>query len=143
MNRTYSELIRFQTLEERFNYVKLSGVIGDETFGSARWINQEFYRSKAWKIARNRAILRDNGCDLAHPDYSISGGIYVHHINPITLDDILNDSPCLYDLDNLICSAFDTHKAIHYGYATSLPQPPVVRFSGDTTPWKRCSNGSS
>ena len=142
MNKTYSELVSFPTFAERFDYVKLHGaIVGDPTFGPSRYLNQFFYRSAEWKSARNRAIIRDSGYDLAHPEYSIgkAGMIIVHHINPLTEEDILLNRACLYDLENLICVSHNTHNAVHFGDASLLPQLPVQRYPGDTIPWKRCT----
>lgn len=134
--KRYSELKRLQTFQERFDYAKLKGYVGAETFGSARYINQMFYRSKKWKDARNQAIIRDNGCDLGIDGLEIFDMILVHHLNPITEEDIENDNPCLYDLENLICVSQSTHNAIHYGDRALLPKLPSERRPNDTCPWK-------
>lgn len=134
--KRYSELRQLKTFQERFDYLKLKGFIGNETFGSARYINQIFYRSKKWKKARNEAIIRDNGCDLGIDGMEIHDMILVHHLNPITEDDIENDAPCLYDLENLICTSQSTHNAIHYGDQALLPKLWPERRPNDTCPWK-------
>lgn len=110
---------QLQTFEERFEYLKLHGGVGLDTFGPDRWINQNFYRSKEWKDVRNMVIIRDEGCDLAIPKFVIGDRIYIHHINPITVSDFDNPD-VLFDLDNLVCVSFETHQAIHYGTADYL-----------------------
>jgi len=134
--RSYRELLQFKTFEDRFDYLKLAGEVGDPTFGYDRYFNQQFYHSSEWRRARNRIILRDNGCDLGMPDYEIHGRIYIHHINPITKQDVEEFSDNLLDPDNLICVTFDTHNAIHYGDERTLPKTPIERAPGDTCPWR-------
>jgi hypothetical protein len=134
--RSYSELMRIPSFKERFEYLKISAKVGDPTFGSRRFLNQEFYRSQKWKSIRNQIIVRDDGCDIAHEDYPINGRIYIHHLNPITLEDIETMSHCIFDPENLICVSFDTHNAIHYGDENLLRQPPPIRLANDTCPWK-------
>lgn len=135
--RTYSELIRLKTFEERFEYLKLSAIIGDSTFGYERYLNQIFYRSPEWKNVRREVIVRDNGCDLAVQGRDILERIEVHHINPISLDDIEEGSDLLLDMDNLICVSPNTHKAIHYGDSSMLTRiEPIIRKPNDTCPWK-------
>ncbi len=135
--RSYSELIRIPSYEERFEYLRLSSIIGESTFGFDRWINQELYRSKRWRNdIRDRVIIRDNGCDMAHSDYPIVSGILIHHINPITIEDVENMTDAIFDLDNLVCVSHRTHNAIHYGDRSLLQSTPVVRKPGDTCPWK-------
>lgn len=134
--RSYRELLQFQSFEERFNYLKLAGEVGNPTFGYDRYFNQQFYHSSEWRRARNRIILRDNGCDLGMPDYEIQGRIYIHHINPITKQDVEDFSDNLFDPDNLICVTFDTHNAIHFGDGRTLPKTPIERAPGDTCPWR-------
>lgn len=140
MIRTYSELIRLSSFEDRFTYLKLHGVVGRETFGFDRWLNQVFYKLDEWKSVRRDVILRDNGCDLGVKDYDIlDSGIVVHHMNPITVDDIINHTEYLSNPDYLITTASLTHKAIHYGDANLLrlrPVYPVDRHPNDTCPWK-------
>lgn len=134
--RTYSELIKIEKFEDRFTYLSLVGIVGETTFGGHRYLNQLLYQTEKWKSTRREVILRDNGCDLAHKDYSISGSIYIHHLNPITIDDILEERPCVFDLDNLICTTFRTHNAIHYGSEELLPKGPVDRKKNDTCLWR-------
>lgn len=136
MSKTYSELITFHDFEGRFNYLKLTGVVGEATFGGHRILNQMLYQSPMWKSARRKIILRDNGCDLAHEDYTIHGAVYIHHINPITINDILERRSCVFDLDNLVCVSFRTHQAIHYGDGDLLPKGLVVRKKNDTCLWR-------
>lgn len=137
MIRTYSELITIQTFEERFDYLKLNGLIGMETFGSDRYLNQALYRSPEWKAFRNKIVIRDNGCDLAFQDRGIYGNILIHHLNPITAEDILSCSPALFDPNNVVCVCLNTHNAIHYGDASLLvPSNPTERTPNDTCPWK-------
>jgi hypothetical protein len=136
--RTYSELITLPTFEERFNYLKLGGRVGADTFGFDRHLNQTLYqRSQKWKNVRDIVIIRDNGCDLGVEGYPIYGKIIVHHMNPITLDDILNDRDWIYDPEFLICTVHATHNAIHYGDENLLNKIPVERTVNDTCPWKR------
>lgn len=134
--RTYSELIRLPTFEERFRYLQLSGSVGKETFGFDRYINQNFYRSSAWKRVRDQVIIRDNGCDLGIEDRIIYGKILIHHMNPISDKDILNLTDILLNPEYLICVTHDTHNAIHYGDENLLIKEPIVRFKNDTCPWK-------
>lgn len=135
--RTYSELILLPTLEERFEYLKLNGVVGEETFGFDRYLNQAFYqRDKEYLEVRNYVIIRDNGCDLALADREIFGKIYVHHMNPITKDDILRRTKYLLDPEYLICTTKRTHDAIHYGDERLLLRAHVERRANDTCPWK-------
>lgn len=136
MMKSYSELIRIPSFEERFQYLRINGIVGEETFGCDRYLNQIFYKSEEWKRIRRRVIIRDNGCDLAWDEYEIKGIIVIHHINPITKEDILNRSSKLFDLENLICASVNTHKAIHYGNEEMLPKKIVERTMNDTCPWK-------
>lgn len=135
--RTYDELIRIPTFEERFKYLKLSGAVGRETFGADRYLNQALYSSPEWKAFRNRIVIRDNGCDMAMEDRGIFGLIIIHHLNPITAEDIVNRSPALFDPNNTVCVSLSTHNAIHYGDASLLiPTSPTERTPNDTCPWK-------
>lgn len=134
--KTYSELIKFLSFEDRFNYLSLIGIVGEVTFGGHRHLNQILYQTEQWKRTRREIILRDNGCDLGHEDYPIAGSVYIHHINPITIEDILEERPCVFDLENLICVSFKTHNAIHYGSDDLLPKGPVIRIKNDTCPWR-------
>ena len=136
--RTYSELITLPTFKERFNYLKLDGLVGKETFGYDRFINQQLYqRNPRWKKSRDIVIIRDNGCDLGVEGYEIHGKIIVHHMNPITMDDVLNDRDWIYDPEFLICTVHNTHNAIHYGDESLLMTAPIVRTKNDTCPWKQ------
>jgi hypothetical protein len=133
--RTYSELRRFETFEERFDYLKLGGEVGEATFGFDRWLNQRFYESREWRHARKQVILRDNGCDLGIPGYEIEVQLLIHHINPLTPQDIENGESWILDPEFLITTCKRTHNAIHYGDASRLPQPYIARASGDTRLW--------
>ena len=135
--RTYHELIQLPTFEERFRYLKLSGAVGEETFGWERWINQRFYSSPEWRSLRNQIIIRDNGCDLGMADYEIHGRIFIHHLTPIQPGDIADRADLLMSPDNLICVSHNTHNAIHYGDEDLLPKAPVERTPNDTCPWRR------
>lgn len=135
--KTYSELIQLPTFEERFQYLKLSGTVGKETFGFDRYLNQNFYRSAAWKRVRDQVIVRDNGCDLGIDDRIIYGKILIHHMNPINDRDILDLTDILLNPEYLICVSHLTHNAIHYSDESLLPREPIVRFKNDTCPWKR------
>lgn len=139
MIRTYSELIKLKTFEDRFKYLKIDGIVGEATFGFDRYINQKFYKSKEWLSVRDYVILRDNGCDLAMPDREIfhRGLILIHHMNPISKEDILNRSDILLNPEYLITTIRDTHTAIHYGDDSLLIKNPLTRFKNDTCPWKR------
>lgn len=135
--KTYSELIKLPTFEERYQYLRLSGRVGDDTFGFDRYLNQNFYRSAKWKRIRDEVIVRDNGCDLGMEDRIIYGKILIHHMNPITDKDILNLTDLLLDPEYLICVTHTTHNAIHYGDESLLVTNPVIRTRNDTCPWKR------
>lgn len=134
--RSYHELRQLQTFEERFEYLKMSAKIGEETFGTERFLNQYFYGTPEWRALRQEALIRDQGCDLGIEDHPIGGRVEVHHINPITAEDIKNRNPCLLDMENVICVSSNTHKAIHYGDASLLPHDPIERKPNDTCPWK-------
>lgn len=136
MIKTYSELIRIPTFEERYQYLKLCGKIAEETFGFRRWLNQEFYHSKEWLRFRNKIIIRDNGCDLALEGFEIFDSIIIHHLNPITYEDILNRNPCVFDPDNVVSTKLSTHNAIHYGDEALISHIPVERTKNDTCPWR-------
>lgn len=134
--KTYSELILLPTFAERFQYLKLKGAVGKETFGKSRYLNQLLYRSPEWKRARRDVIIRDDGCDLGVADCPIDGRVYIHHMNPITEDDILNRNPKIFDPDNLISVSFRTHQAIHYGSDEMMKEYEFVeRIPGDTKLW--------
>lgn len=134
--RTYSELKRLPTFSERFNYLNLQGTVGATTFGFDRHINQLLYKSDAWKWARDEVIIRDLGCDLGIEGYEIHGRIVVHHMNPITVEDVLNNDIKVFDPEFLIATTHNTHMAIHYGDESLLPKPLVKRRKNDTIPWK-------
>lgn len=134
--KTYSELRSLETFEDRFNYLKIFGEIGVDTFGFDRVFNQKFYHSAEWKRIRHQIIIRDNGCDLGISDRPIKGQILIHHLNPITLEDIKNSEEKLFDPNNLICVSKITHNAIHYGYAETLPKKYEERKPNDTCLWK-------
>lgn len=136
--RTYSELSKLKTFRERYEYLKIDGVVGEETFGFDRYINQMFYKSEEWKRIRNYVITRDNGCDLGIPDRKIVDSvILVHHMNPITKDDIINKNEILLDPEYLITTIKPTHDAIHYGDESLLAEDLIIRSKNDTCPWKR------
>lgn len=132
---TYSEMMLFDTFEERFRYLKLNGIVGENIFGFHRYINQNFYSSRKWKSIRSEVILRDDGCDLAHSDHPILSRVYIHHLNPVSLEQFENNDSCLFDLENLVCVSYDTHSAIHYGNTGLLPKLIIDRKPGDTTLW--------
>lgn len=134
--RTYSELMRFSSFEDRYQYLRLNGSIGEITFGFDRYVNQKFYRSAEWKQIRNHVILRDNGCDLGVEGYEIHEKILIHHMNPIALSDIQNASDYLLNPNYLISVTLATHNAIHYGDETLLIRAPTERRPNDTCPWK-------
>ena len=133
--RSYEGLIKIPTFEERFEYLKLSGRIGEATFGCDRFLNQTFYASPEWKRFRKAIIIRDNGCDLGVEGYEIYDRIIIHHINPITPEDIEERSSLLMDMDNVICVSFNTHEAIHFGDSSLLPKAPIQRYPNDMCPW--------
>lgn len=137
MIRTYSDLSRLNTFEDRYQYLKLNGSIGEETFGFDRFINQNFYKSPEWKAVRDFVIVRDNGCDLGVEGYEIRGKIFIHHMNPILPKDIETRSEFLLDPEYLISTTHPTHNAIHYGDESLLIQAPIERSKNDTCPWRR------
>ena len=138
MIRTYSELSKISSFEDRYRYLKLAdGRIGDDTFGYDRYLNQMFYKTPEWKRLRDQLILRDNGCDLGVEGYDIHGRIIIHHMNPISKTDIVDRTDYLLNPEYLICTTINTHNAIHYGDETSLVTTPIERTKGDTCPWKR------
>ncbi len=136
MLRTYSNLIKIDKFEDRVKYLRLNEVVGKDTFGGHRFLNQALYHSDRWRSIRRKVILRDNGCDLAHRNYMINGPVYVHHLNPITIDDILEENPFVFDLENLVCSSFKTHNSIHYGSKEITSGAPIIRRKNDTCPWR-------
>lgn len=135
MYKTYRELLSLQTFEERFDYLKLNGAIGKATFGFERYLNQTLYTSDEWLWVRREIIIRDNGCDLGIEGLEIFSYPTVHHINPITIEDIEEGRPCVFDFNNLITSAANTHRAIHYGKLPTFSRSPIKRMKGDTSPW--------
>lgn len=135
--RTYTELMRYLTFQERFEYLKLSGEVGRETFGFERYLNQQLYRSSEWKKVRDQVIIRDLGCDLADPNYPIGSRVIIHHMNPITPLQIEHSDPVIFDLEYLITISHNTHNAIHYGDADLLFKAPVERRPNDTCPWRK------
>lgn len=135
--KKYREMIRFNNFEDRFNYLKLRGSVGIDTFGFDRYLNQNLYRSDEWKRARQQVIARDNGCDLGISGMEISGKIYVHHMNPLTKDDIFESSENLFNPEYLICVSHETHNAIHYGDSSYLERNKTAnRTANDMSPWK-------
>ena len=134
--RTYSELITIPTFEERFEYLQLKGSVGKDTFGYDRYLNQVLYRSPEWKRLRNQIIIRDGGCDLACDGYDVYDKVLIHHLNPITVEDVLARSRKVFDPDNLVCVSHSTHNAIHYGDADLLVTGPIIRTKNDTCPWR-------
>lgn len=136
MSKCYSELIALPTFIERYRYLKLNGVVGEDTFGFKRWLNQVLYTSSDWKSFRREIARRDNGCDLAVQGFEIYGPVIVHHIVPITYEDVINRSKCLFDPENAILTQLGTHNAIHYGDESLLNIAPVERTPNDTCPWK-------
>lgn len=134
MIKRYSEMTQYLTFEERYTYLKLKGKVGAQTFGYERHVNQLLYKSKRWRNLRDEIIIRDNGWDLGCEDYMIPGKMLVHHINPITLEDIENESPCVYRHSNLITTSLDTHNAIHFGKELTIIRH-VERTRNDTSPW--------
>lgn len=135
--RTYSELITLPTFEERFRYLKLDGAVGQDTFGFDRIFNQRFYKSREWKRVRDIVIARDMGCDLGIEDREIYGNIIIHHLNPISLEDLENHTDYLLNPEYLICTTHATHNAIHYGDESLLVTAPIERTKNDTCPWRR------
>ena len=134
--KTYSELITIPTFEERFEYLQLKGSVGKDTFGYDRHLNQILYRSPEWKRLRNQIIIRDCGCDLACEGYDIHSKVLIHHLNPITVEDVLARSRKVFDPDNLVCVSHNTHNAIHYGDVYLLVTGPIIRTKNDTCPWR-------
>ena len=134
--KTYSELSKLTTFEERYNYLRLNGLVGKETFGFDRYLNQVFYRSSKWRSIRDFVIVRDNGCDLGIEGREIHGRIIIHHMNPITIQDITQQTEFLLDPEFLISTAHETHNAIHYGDTNLLTQESFERKRNDTCPWR-------
>lgn len=135
MRKSYNELIELTTFQERLEYLYIGDMIGHETFGNARWLNQKFYKSSEWQRVRDAIIIRDLGCDLGVDGcYLRKRNILVHHINPITEEDIVNRNPVLFDPNNLICASLQSHNYIHYG--TRMDKLPIERSKNDTCPWR-------
>lgn len=134
--KSYRDLIRLPTFEERLDYLRLKGTVGKATFGIERYLNQDFYHSTIWKQIRHRVITRDEACNLGLKDYDIRGLIYVHHIDPITIEDLADGADKVFDLDNLICCDLMTHNAIHYGTEVKYPPTVTERRRNDTCPWR-------
>lgn len=135
--RTYTELNKLKTFKERFEYLKLDNVVGEETFGFDRWLNQQFYKSKEWRRIRDYVIARDCGCDLGSSDHEIiDERILIHHINPITKEDIINNTDFLLNPEYLITTINNTHQAIHYGNDEMLVKAPITRYKNDQCPWR-------
>lgn len=133
--RTYSELIQYSTFEDRFRYLALRGQVGAATFGFDRWLNQQFYTSRQWRDLRSFITVRDNGCDMAMPGHEVHVRPTIHHMNPLTVDDLVHGTDAALDPENLILVAHATHNAIHYGDESLLPRPLVSRSKGDTKLW--------
>lgn len=137
MNRTYLELSKLKTFQERFEYLRLDGSVGKDTFGWDRYLNQVFYKSPEWKSVRNRVIVRDCGRDLGIEGHDIFGKIIIHHMNPMSLNDVANRNPDIFNPEYLICVSHSTHNAIHYGDKSQLITEPIERTANDTCPWKK------
>ena len=135
--RTYHDLIQIPSFLERYEYLKIGGVVGETTFGYERYLNQMLYSSRKWKDARNRVLIRDDGCDMGLADYPIGEKIYVHHMNPITPEMVEENDPVLFEPEFLSCVSYQTHNAIHYGDKSLLPQEPIQREPNDTCPWRK------
>lgn len=135
--RTFTELSKLKTFEERFRYLELEGSVGSDTFGFDRYMNQNFYTSREWRTVKREVILRDNGCDLGVDGYTIFGRVIVHHMNPIAPEDILKRTELLLNPEFLICVSHTTHNAIHYGTEDLLPKGPITRKPNDTCPWRK------
>lgn len=133
--RSYRELSRLPTFEERYRYLRLQGKVGKDTFGFDRYLNQALYSSVEWKRFRREILIRDDGCDLGIPDRLIAGKVLIHHINPLTIEDVEKRSSVIFDPNNVICVSHLTHQAIHYGDENLLPKDPIVRRPGDHCPW--------
>lgn len=133
--RTYTELNRLTTLEDRYKYLALRGQVGEMTFGFDRYMNQMFYRSREWKQIRYHVITRDNGCDLGLPEHEVYSQLIIHHMNPMTVNDVRDGDASILDPEFLITTRFRTHNAIHYGDVLLLPKPFVERTPGDTNLW--------
>ena len=135
--KCYTELSKLTTFNERFNYLKLDGIVGEETFGYDRILNQLLYKSKKWRKVRDEVLIRDNGGDLGLEDYPINGRAIIHHMNPITVEDVLNDKPEIFDPEYLITVSNSTHNAIHFSNENNLQKDPIERTQNDTCLWRR------
>lgn len=135
--KSYTELSKLKTFNDRFNYLKLDGVVGEETFGYDRILNQVLYKSTKWRKVRDKVLIRDNGNDLGIEGYQINGRTIIHHMNPITVDDVLKEREWIFDPEYLITVSDLTHKAIHYSNENILPKEPVERVQNDTCLWKK------
>lgn len=136
MTRTYEELIRLPSFKDRFEYCDLTGVVGADTFGGSRWLNQVLYSSGEWEAFRREVIIRDKGCEFALPGFDIYKYGTIHHLNPITKADVINRRPCVFDLNNVVLVGSDTHRFIHYGRGRAPQKEPLVRRPNDTCPWR-------
>lgn len=134
--KSYSELMSLPTFMERYQYLRIGSKIGEATFGYDRYLNQILYTSREWRRFRDQIIVRDNGCDLGCPDRELRERIIVHHINPITVEDVINRNPMVFDPENVICVSHNTHEAIHYGDEDLLVKNPIERKPNDTCPWR-------
>lgn len=137
MIRRYSDLKQIHTFEERYDYLRIAGIVGERTFGFDRYLNQMLYTSKRWLRTRDTIIIRDDGCDLGMDDYEIHGIIVIHHMNPLTIEDVELDREIIYNPEFLICTTLKTHNAIHFGDKNLLPQLTITRKRNDTCPWKQ------
>ncbi len=135
MKKTYSELRRLETIEERYRYLRLGGYVGDPTFGFDRYINQGFYRSREWKLIREHIIVRDSACDLGVEGFDLFDRVYIHHMNPMTVEEIVDGDPAILDPEFLIACSMNTHNAIHYGTEQTMRGLLVERTPGDTKLW--------
>ena len=135
--KCYTELSKLTTFNERFNYLKLDGIVGEETFGYDRILNQLLYKSKKWRKVRDEVLIRDNGGDLGLENYPINGRAIIHHMNPITVEDVLNDKPEIFDPEYLITVSNSTHNAIHFSNENNLQKDPIERTQNDTCLWKK------
>lgn len=135
--RTFKELDRLKTFDERYEYLRLKGEVGQDTFGFDRYINQMFYKSAEWKRVRDQVIVRDNGCDMGDEEHPIMGRIIIHHMNPIRKEDFNVNPDFLLNPDYLVCVSHNTHNAIHYGSINLLPREPIERKPNDTCPWRK------
>ena len=136
LTRRYSEIRQLTNLKDRFEYLRIGGIVGDSTFGFNRYLNQTLYTTKRWRSVRDSVIIRDNGCDMGLEDYPIFGPVVIHHMNPMTIDDIVEGREWVFDPEYLICVSDRTHRAIHYGDENLLPKGLVQRSPDDTCPWK-------